>query len=70
MRSTLVRAQRRSCPQCGHPGFAFTGKDYFGQSVFECNACRHEWASDRGPRKGTSLDRLSIPAFDDDEVSV
>ncbi|SOC45715.1 hypothetical protein SAMN05892877_117104 [Rhizobium subbaraonis] len=57
MRSTLVKVHRRSCPMCGCLGFARTGTDYFGSTTFECNDCRHEWASERGPRKGTSLDR-------------
>lgn len=59
MRSTLVNRHRRSCPQCGHIGFARTGTDFFGNAEFECNACRYEWAAERGPQKGTSLDRRS-----------
>jgi hypothetical protein len=57
MRSTLVKRHRRSCPQCGCLGFARTGTDYFGAATFECNDCRHEWAAERGPQRGTSLDR-------------
>lgn len=57
MRSTLVRPFRRQCPQCGCYGFARTGQDFYGQAKFECNDCRHEWAAERGPKKGTSLDR-------------
>jgi len=56
-RSTLVRPYRRSCPMCGCLGFARTGTDFFGRSTFECNDCRHEWATERGPLKGTSLNR-------------
>jgi len=42
---------------CGCLGFARTGTDFFGRSTFECNDCRHEWATERGPLKGTSLNR-------------
>lgn len=57
MRSTLVRPHKRSCPMCGCLGFARHGTDFFGRPVFECNDCRHEWSAERGPQKGTSLDR-------------
>ena len=60
MRSTLIKPRRRGCPQCWHLGFAKIGLDYFKQPLFECNSCRHVWATDRGPMKGTSLDRPQL----------
>jgi len=66
MRSTLVNVRRRSCPQCGHPGFARIGLDYFQRPLFECNACRHQWAADHGPMKGTSLHRPRPANYDED----
>lgn len=64
LRSTLIQPRKRECPQCGHRGFALTGTDFFGRSTFECNACRHEWAAERGPRRGTSLHRSAPPLPD------
>lgn len=62
MRSSLVTRHRRSCPQCGCIGFAKIGTDYFGRAEMECNDCRHLWANDHGPQKGTSRHRIAEQA--------
>lgn len=65
MRSTLLTRTRRACPLCRQYGFALTGTDFFGRPTFQCNACRYEWAAERGPKKGTAPHR-SKSDFDDD----
>lgn len=61
----LSRPKKRCCPVCLSIGFALIGKDFFGRPEFECNDCRHVWATDHGPQKGTSLHRLQ-PREDSD----
>jgi rubredoxin len=69
MRSTLVKRHQRSCPQCGHIGFARKGSDFYGRPIFECNTCRHEWAPERGAAHGTSRDRIAPTVFDDGDAA-
>lgn len=67
MRSTLVVPKRRSCPLCGHTGFARTAVDYFRRPQFECNACRHVWVTERGPGRGTGRDRNATKDSSNDQ---
>lgn len=61
----ISQPKKRSCPLCGHLGFASTGKDFHGRPTFQCNACRHDWATERGPLKGTGPHRIAEQNWED-----